>query len=82
VGVAAFAALIYGAEDVYARMRGRPTEQVKVDQYYTEINHYNQLEYSVGSEVTETCVDALMPHFGFEPCWYLKQHTLERKGTE
>jgi len=82
LAVAAFVALLYGAEDVYARLRGRPTEQVKVDQYYTEVNHYNELEYSAGSEVTETCVDALMPHFGHRPCWYLKRHTLQHLGTQ
>ena len=78
----AFAVVIYGVEDVYARLRGRPTEQVKVDQYYTEVNHYNELEYSAGSAVMETCVDALMPHFGYKPCWYLRGHTLEHLGTQ
>jgi len=82
LALVAFAALIYGAEDVYARVRGRPTEQVKVDQYYTEMNRYNELEYSAGSVMMQTCVDALMPHFGYKPCWYLKRHTLEHKGTE
>jgi hypothetical protein len=82
LAVAAFGALIYGAEDVYARLRGKPTEQVKVDQYFTEVNHYNELEYSAGSEVLETCVDALLPHFGYKPCWYLRRHTLEHKGVE
>jgi len=22
-----------------------------------------------------TCVNSLFPHFGFEPCWYLRGHT-------
>jgi hypothetical protein len=82
LAVVAFAALVYGAEDLYARMRGRPTEQVKVDQIYSEVNHYNELEYSAGSELMETCVDALLPHFGYKPCWYLKRHTLEHMGTQ
>jgi hypothetical protein len=81
LALVALAALTYGGEDVYARLRGRPTEQIRVDQYYTEENHFNELEYSAGQMAMETCVDALMPHFGYKPCWYLRGHTLERLGA-
>ena len=75
-----FAALLYAGDELWARYRGRPTEQLKIDHVYTELNHFNELEYSAGKESVETCVDALLPHFGDPPCWYLRRHTLQRIG--
>ena len=74
-------AFIYAGEDIWARLRGRPVEQVKVDRIYAAMNQWNQVEYSVGTPVIETCVDALMPHFGYAPCWYLRRHTLQQIGN-
>jgi hypothetical protein len=73
-------ALLYVADDLWARFRGRPVEQMKVGRYYVAVNHWNQVEYSVGPSVMETCVDALMPHFGNTPCWYLRRHTIQQVG--
>jgi hypothetical protein len=75
------AGLIYAADDLSARLRGRPVELMKVDRIYAAINHFNEVEYSVGTPVRETCVDALMPHFGYVPCWYLRRHTLRQIGN-
>jgi hypothetical protein len=72
--------LIYAADELSARYRGRPVEQIKVGRLYAAVNHFNQLEYSVGTPVMETCVDALMPHFGYIPCWYLQRHTIQQVG--
>ena len=75
LGVALFA---YLADDLWSRLRGRPVEQMKVDRYYAMLDRWNQIEYSTGTPVTQTCVDALMPHFGYVPCWYLRRHTLQQ----
>jgi hypothetical protein len=32
-------------------------------------------EYFFPTPEAETCVNALFPHFGAPPCWYLKRHT-------
>ena len=74
------AALIYLGDDLWARYRGRPVEQMKIGRLYAEVNHFNELEYSVGTPVMETCVDALMPHFGYTPCWYLRRHDIRQIG--
>jgi hypothetical protein len=74
------AALIYLVDDLWARYRGRPVEQMKVGRLYAEVNHFNELEYSVGTPVMETCVDALLPHFGYTPCWYLRRHDIRQIG--
>jgi hypothetical protein len=74
------AGLAWVAEDLWARHRGRPVEQVKVGMLYAAVNHWNEVEYSVGAPVMETCVDAVMPHFGYAPCWYRKKHNIRQIG--
>jgi len=74
------AALLYLGDDLWARYRGRPVEQMIVGRLYAEVNHFNELEYSVGTPVMETCVDALLPHFGHTPCWYLRRHDIRQIG--
>jgi hypothetical protein len=81
VGLVGLAAFVYAADDLWARLRGRPVEQMKVDRYYTALNHWNQVEYSLGTPITQTCVDAMLPHFGYVPCWYLRRHTLQQVKT-
>jgi hypothetical protein len=73
-------ASLYVADDLWARFRGRPVEQIKVGRIYLAVNQWNQLEHSVGPSVMEMCVDALMPHFGDTPCWYLRRHTIQYVG--
>jgi hypothetical protein len=81
LALAGLTALIYAGDDFWARRQGRPVEQVKVYLVYADMNHWNQVEYSAGKQVMETCVDALMPHFGYTPCWYLRTHTLRQIGN-
>ena len=72
--------LIYLGDDLYARSRGRPVEHLQVGRVYAAVNRYNQVEYSIGTPAIETCVEALMPHFGYTPCWYLQRHRIQQIG--
>lgn len=74
------AAAIYAGDDVVARLRGKPVQHIKVGLYYAVVNHWNEVEYSVGKPEIQTCVDALMPHFGHKPCWYLRKHPIQQVG--
>jgi hypothetical protein len=76
----ALTGVIYVGDDLWARYRGRPVEQMQIGRLYADVDRYNDVEYSVGKPVTETCVDALMPHFGYKPCWYLRRHDIEKIG--
>jgi hypothetical protein len=40
-------------------------------------NKKTEFDYNVPPE-TVTCVHALFPHFGFEPCWYLEREKIQR----
>ena len=79
--LAGLGAFVYGVDELWARIRGKPTEQMKVDRYYSALNHWNQVEYSLGTPVMQTCVDAMLPHFGYVPCWYLRKHTIQEVKT-
>ncbi len=80
VAVMSLAALIYAGDDLWARHRGRPVEQMKIGRLYAAVNHFKELEYSVGPPAMETCIDALLPHFGYPPCWYLRRHDIRQIG--
>ncbi len=79
--LAGFTASLYAGDELWARYRGRPTEQMQVGRIYVTMNRYNQVEHSVGTSITETCVDALLPHFGYVPCWHLRRHTIQQIGN-
>jgi hypothetical protein len=81
LALAGLTASIYAGDDLWARLQGQPKEQMKVGRFYAAMNHWNQVEYSVGTPIIETCVDALMPHFGYVPCWYLRRHTIQQVGN-
>jgi hypothetical protein len=34
----------------------------------------NRTEYSSAGPQEQTCVNALFPHLGYAPCWYLRRH--------
>lgn len=61
-------------DDLVARIRSDRFQTVKVDQFYAVTNRWNQVEYSMGGVKDERCVNALFPHFGSRPCWYVNGH--------
>jgi hypothetical protein len=80
LSLALIAALTYAGDAFWARRRGVPTEQMRVDRVYAFTNHWNKVDYSVGTPIMQTCLDALWPHFGYVPCWYLRRHTFQQIG--
>jgi len=57
-------------------------ETVRVDQVYTIMNRYNQVEWSRGNPIMEVCGNSLLPHGGHRPCWYVKTHTMHVNHLE
>jgi hypothetical protein len=74
--VSAVALIVYGLDEVVARFRHDEFATVKVDQVYAITNRWNQVDYSIGKAKNERCVNALFPHSGSAPCWYVNGHTL------
>jgi hypothetical protein len=52
-----------------------PYGTVNVSLYYAIKEKGGRTEYTPPSEQPQTCVNALFPQMGLEPCWYLRRHT-------
>ena len=74
--------LVYAGDYLSLRFKIPPGRQqfgsVTVEPYY-EIHEKNgKTEYDFKDPEPETCANSLFPHFGYQPCWYLRRHP-ERK---
>jgi hypothetical protein len=78
--------LVYGVD--YGSVKWRQAAKanlfgdMRVDHLYTSTNKWNEVEWSRGNPTTERCVYALLPHFGYAPCWYLKRHPIQVTNTD
>jgi hypothetical protein len=52
--------------------------QVSVQPYYAIHQKNGKTEYDSAPAEIETCVRALFPHSGYNPCWYANKHTEKR----
>ena len=76
LGLIAAAAVVYAIDDTVARLRHKPGADVRVTRYLAVPQKFNKVEYDPAAPVTEHCIRALLPHFGYQPCWYLERHTV------
>ena len=76
LGVGALGVLLFICDDLYARLRHDPFASVHVDRVLAVREKFNKITYERTSPVTERCVYSLFPHFGNNPCWYVKRHTM------
>lgn len=58
-----------------ALARSRPLGSVIVKPFYAihQKNGKIEFDYSPPAE-TDSCVASILPHLGYNPCWYLKGH--------
>ena len=77
--VAAGMILFYIADDASARFGipgHRPTfSTLSVRRQLDVPQKDRKTEYYFEPPEDQACVNAILPHFGVEPCWYLKRHT-------
>ena len=73
----AAAAVIYAGDYAYAKARTSPFSDISVDRMYAMQNRWGAVEYSVGKSETQRCVYSIFPHFGYSPCWYLKNQSFQ-----
>jgi hypothetical protein len=72
----------YGAD--YAAFRYRVAAnrqvfgQVTILPYYAVPQKSGKTQFIFNPPEVRTCVHALFPHAGYEPCWYLQRHTEQR----
>jgi hypothetical protein len=69
--------LVYVGDYVVARLRGDAISTVQVEQYFAIPLKNGQTQYTSAGSKDAACVEALMPHFGDRPCWYVRRHRQE-----
>jgi hypothetical protein len=52
-----------------------PTSRVQVTTMYAVTLKSGRTEFDPGGTDLQSCVRALFPHLGLEPCWYVERHT-------
>ena len=51
-----------------------PLDTIQVEQDYAVKQKDGKVEYYFDHAEPEECVQALFPHFGDRPCWYVRRH--------
>ncbi len=76
LAMVSFLAVLYLCDDLYARFRHEPFADVHIDRMLAVHEKFNKIGYESTDPITERCVYALFPHFGYNPCWYVTRHTM------
>jgi hypothetical protein len=80
LAIVAVPALLYGLDDlsVVVGVPARPRYSTfTINRFYRVDEKFNKFSLNPLPAVDERCVNALFPHFGSNPCWYVSRHTLE-----
>jgi hypothetical protein len=78
--VLATVALLYGLDYLSARLGvpARPRfSSYTIYRFYKINEKFNKYSFEPMSIAQEQCVNALFPHFGSRPCWYVQRHTMQ-----
>jgi hypothetical protein len=75
-------ALTYAADYAVFRYRlstnRQPYGQFTVTSYDAVPQKNGKTQFIFNPPAEQTCVNALFPREGYEPCWYLQRHTEQR----
>lgn len=55
-----------------------PYGSVVVSHYYAVLQKSGKTQFIFDPPAPQTCVNALYPHAGMQPCWYLRRHPEQR----
>ncbi len=73
-------AVLYGLDDLSARIGvpARPQfSTFTINRFYRINEKFNKFSFEALPPVDEQCVNALFPHSGSRPCWYVSRHTMQ-----
>lgn len=78
IALAAVLTILFAGDYAVFRYRvatnRNPYGTVSVDRFYSIAEKNNRTEFDFAGSETQTCVNALFPHSGDSPCWYLSRH--------
>jgi hypothetical protein len=79
LGLLILLGIVYLADDLSVRYRtAGPLDEVTF--YYATTLKNGRVEVFYDQPQTETCVHALFPHLGANPCWYVARRIVRRIG--
>jgi hypothetical protein len=82
LGLLGAAILAFGVDFLIFRIRVATNHQaygsVTVNHYYAVLQKNGKTQLIFDPPQAETCVNALFPHAGAPPCWYLSRHPEQR----
>jgi hypothetical protein len=71
--------VVYAGEDLSVRYRipkdREPFGAVEVQRYFAVHLKSGKTEINYDKSENEVCTNSIFPHLGFNPCWYVRQHT-------
>ena len=82
MGAVLLLGILYAAD--YASVRYRipksrdPLGSVQVQRYYSVMKKDGKPDFYFDPPQNLTCVHALFPHLGYNPCWYLNRRRVQR----
>ncbi|MGA7871589.1 MAG: hypothetical protein WCA22_11895 [Candidatus Binatus sp.] len=66
--------VLYFGDYVVVRLRNDPTGSVQINKFYAVPQKDGKTSFEPGEPETQTCVNSMFPHMGYNPCWYVKRH--------
>jgi hypothetical protein len=63
---------------IQLRRSARPTGSVEIKRYFAVGLKNGKTEMMYAEPQTETCVNAVFPHQGYSPCWYVARHAVRQ----
>ena len=82
LALVAATALAYGLDYMVFRIRAgtnhNPYGSVTVNHYYAVLQKNGKTQFIFDPPQAQACVNALFPHQGSPPCWYLSRHPDQR----
>ena len=67
---------LYGGD--YLVARHATLGLVKVERYYAIPQKDGKAEFVFATPESQSCVQSLLPHLGYNPCWYVNRHKRKR----
>jgi hypothetical protein len=82
LGALVLLTILYAGD--YASVRFRisrsrnPFATVTVQRSYSVMKKNGKPDFYFDPPQNQTCVRSLFPHLGYEPCWYLRRHSMQQ----
>ncbi len=78
LGLVVVLGAVYVGDGLAVRQRKDPTSTVEVRPYTAVPRKDKREEFLFDDPYDQPCVNALFPHEGIPPCWYVRRHTQRR----